>query len=168
MTCHFALYDRSLSVTITRGTWPCFLRSLRIKRVAALAFLRLCTRTSMTINSPPGPAFFASNCNNNLVEVPLVTKSADRPSPDLVGEASSEFLCPCSYRLMAHKDAPGGKHILDHAQAQWKAEVEPDCMCSNLGGKAMATLQRMTAEAFHAASSDISISFQLTLRCPSS
>jgi hypothetical protein len=44
-----APYDLSLSVIITRGAWPCPFRSFRIKRFAAVALRRRCTKTSRTV-----------------------------------------------------------------------------------------------------------------------
>ena len=42
-----APYDRSLSVIMTRGTDPCRLSSLRMRRLASVALRRLCTSTSI-------------------------------------------------------------------------------------------------------------------------
>ena len=33
-----APYERSLAVTMTRGAWPCFFRSLRNRRLAAFLY----------------------------------------------------------------------------------------------------------------------------------
>src|SRR5829696_192034 len=39
---------------------------------------------------------------------------------------------------MAHVEAAGGQHLFDHAQAQGKAEVEPDRVADDLAWKAVA------------------------------
>src|SRR3982751_226845 len=42
---------------------------------------------------------------------------------------------------MAHVDAAGGQHLLHHAQAQGKAEVEPDRVADDLAWKAVAGIR---------------------------
>ena len=39
---------------------------------------------------------------------------------------------------MAHEDAACGQHLLDHAQAQREAEVQPDRVADDLGREAVA------------------------------
>jgi hypothetical protein len=55
--------------------------------------------------------------DHDLVEVPLVAR-ARQPSTDLVGERLTELEAPLPYRFVAHDDAAGGQHLLDHAQAE--------------------------------------------------
>src|SRR3954462_8466686 len=45
---------------------------------------------------------------------------------DLVGEALAERARPLPHGLVAHLDAAGRQHLFHHAQAERKAEVEPD------------------------------------------
>ena len=44
---------------------------------------------------------------------------------------------------MAHDDAAGGQHLLDHAQAEREAEVEPDRVADDLGRKAVAGVRQL-------------------------
>src|SRR4051794_31800553 len=69
--------------------------------------------------------------------MPLVARTG-QPTPDLVGEGLAELARPLAHGLMAHVDAAGGQHLCDHAQAQGKAEVEPDGVADDLAWKAVA------------------------------
>jgi len=44
------------------------------------------------IGGAPKPMLLASNCDDDLVEVPFVAESASRAATDGVGKASTEFL----------------------------------------------------------------------------
>src|ERR687898_761712 len=57
-------------------------------------------------------------------------------------------------RILAHRcrwgpstpsddDAAGGQHLLDHPQAEWEAEVQPDRVADPLGGKAIPGIGRL-------------------------
>jgi hypothetical protein len=50
---------------------------------------------------------------------------------------------------MADLNASCREHLLDHAQAQGKAEVQPDGVADDLGRKAVAGIARITGR-FHA------------------
>jgi hypothetical protein len=63
----------------------------------------------------------------------------------------AEFLRPCPYRLMGDDDAAGRQHVLDHAQAERKAKVQPHRVRDDLGGKAVTTIKRITGKLGHAA-----------------
>jgi hypothetical protein len=39
---------------------------------------------------------------------------------------------------VADENAAGGQHLLDHAQAEWEAEVEPDRAADDLGRESVA------------------------------
>src|SRR5215213_9818791 len=68
--------------------------------------------------------------------MPLVARTG-QPAPDLVGEGLAELARPLAHGLVAHLDAAGGQHLFDHAQAQGKAEVEPDGVANDLARKAV-------------------------------
>ena len=46
---------------------------------------------------------------------------------------------------MRDNDATGRQHVLDHAQAERKAEIKPYRVRDDLGGKAVATIERITS-----------------------
>jgi len=85
--------------------------------------------------------------------MPFIAESAARTLTDLVGESSSEFLCPQPDRLMRDNDATSGQHVFDHPQAQGKTEIEPHRVGNDFSGKAVATVERITV--CHASSSPI-------------
>src|SRR3954463_1717166 len=89
------------------------------------------------VDGPPEPVLLAADHQAHFVEVPLVAR-AWQPTPDLVGETLAELARPLPHGLVAHVDAAGGQHLFDHAQAQRKAEVEPDGVADDLARKAVA------------------------------
>ena len=75
--------------------------------------------------------------------MPLVA-GCRKTAADPVRKALAELQRPLPDRLMADQDAPGGEHLLDHAQAEREPEVEPDGMADHLSRKAMTGIARMT------------------------
>jgi hypothetical protein len=63
-------------------------------------------------------------------------------------------------------DATGCQHILDHAQAERKPEIEPYRMGNHFCRKSMATIKRISGKSGHAARPHIFTNARLTLRCP--
>jgi hypothetical protein len=63
---------------------------------------------------------------------------------DAVGEFPAEFEAPLPDRLVRHRDAAGGQHFLDHAQAQREPKIQPDRVADDLSGVAMAGVNRVT------------------------
>ena len=120
---------------------------------------------TLLINGPPEPALPARNADDDFVHVPFVAEAAGGSAPDLIGKMPSKFFRPVPDRLVSDDDAAGRQHVLDHAQAEWEAEVEPHRLRNDLSGKAVAAVQRITSNLRHAAQSQISVSLQLTLRC---
>src|SRR5919206_1813742 len=92
--------------------------------------------TPMLVDAPPQPVLLAADHQTHFVQVPLVSRTG-QPTPDLVGEVLAELARPLAHGLMADEDAAGGQHLFDHAQAQGKAEIEPDCVADDLGWEAM-------------------------------
>src|SRR3954468_20819296 len=76
---------------------------------------------------------------------PTLVARAWQPTPDLVGEALAELARPLAHGLVAHVDAAGRQHLFHHAQAQWKAEVEPDGVADDLAWKAVSSVGRLGA-----------------------
>src|SRR5918911_1500001 len=90
----------------------------------------------MLVDGPPQPVLLAADPQTHFVQVPLVSRTG-QPTPDLVGEVLAELARPLAHGLMADEDAAGGQHLFDHAQAQGKAEIEPDSVADDLGWEAM-------------------------------
>src|SRR5215211_4273269 len=89
------------------------------------------------VDGPPEPVLLAADHQAHFVEVPLVSRTG-QPAPDLVGEGLAELAGPLPHGLMAHVDAAGGQHLFHHAQAERKAEVEPNGVADDLAWKAVA------------------------------
>src|SRR3954470_11602318 len=85
-------------------------------------------------NSPPEPVLLAADHQAHLIQVPFVARTG-QPAPDLVGEGLAELAPPLPHGFVAHHDAAGRQHLFDHAQAQRKAEVEPDGVADDLAWK---------------------------------
>jgi hypothetical protein len=103
-------------VMSTRGARPCFRRSLRNKRLAAVVSRRLWTRTSneaILVDGTPEPLLLPGDADDDLVEVPSVA-TARRSPPDAVGEFPPEFQAPLPDGLVRHRDTAGGQHLLGH------------------------------------------------------
>jgi len=89
------------------------------------------------VDSSPQPVLRSPDHQAHFVQVPFVARTG-QPAADLVGEALAELARPLPHGLMAHEDAAGRQHLLHHAQAQGKAEVEPDGVADDLAWKAVA------------------------------
>src|SRR3954453_20303720 len=57
---------------------------------------------------------------------------------DPVSEVLAELERPLPYGLVADDDAACGQHLLDHAQAEREAEIQPDGVANDLGREAIA------------------------------
>src|SRR4051812_10311711 len=77
------------------------------------------------------PALHTGNFDGHLIKVPLVSDTW-QPPPDPIGECLAELERPLPYGLVADDDAAGGQHLLDHAQAEREAEIQPDRMADDL------------------------------------
>src|SRR5215211_1054056 len=113
---------------MTRGARHCRFSSLRSRRLAAPLSRRLWTSTSSTMPSwstaRHSQCFWPAIFTNNFIQVPFVSGRRQTP-PDPVGEVLAELERPLPHALVAHDDAARGQHLLDHAQAERKAEVQP-------------------------------------------
>jgi hypothetical protein len=105
---------------------------------------------AVLVDRPPQPVSCASDGDDHLVEVPFVTQAAGSPSLDPLGDMATEFLRPCPYRLVRDDDAAGSQHVLDHAQAERKAEIQPHRMGDDLSRKSVAAVERITGNLRHA------------------
>src|SRR4051794_20007135 len=86
---------------------------------------------ALPVDCPPQPVLLAGDPDLDLVRVPLVARTG-QPAADLVREALAELAGPLPHGLVADRDAAGGQQLLDHAQAQREAEVEPDGVADDL------------------------------------
>src|SRR3954447_11582664 len=91
---------------------------------------------AVLVDRPPEPVLLAADHQAHFIEVPLVSR-VWQLAADLVGEALAELARPLAHGFMAHVDAAGGQHLFHHAQAQRKAEVEPNGVADDLAGKAL-------------------------------
>jgi len=92
---------------------------------------------AVLVHRAPQPVLLAGNFDGNLVEVPLVS-GIGQPPPDLVSEVLAELERPLPHALVADDDAARSQHLLDHAQAEGKAEIQPNRMADDLGRKPVA------------------------------
>src|SRR3954469_11596604 len=86
---------------------------------------------AVLVHRAPQPVLLAGNFDSNLVQMPLVS-GAGPPPPNPIGECLAEFQRPLSYGLVADDDAARGQHLLDHAQAEREAEIQPDSGADHL------------------------------------
>src|ERR671916_3033337 len=137
---------------MARGARHWRFSSLRGRRSAARLSRRLWTGTSSTIpvwsNHPglvhgtPEPVLHPGDPDGHLIRVPLAPGTG-QPPPDPVGERLAELERPPPHGLVAHDDAAGGQHLLDHAQAEREAEVQPHRVADDLGREAMTGIGRL-------------------------
>jgi len=141
-----APYERSLSVIMTRGDVTADFRSLLMSCCAARLSLRRWTRTSRTkplIDGAPKPVLLAGDRDDDLIHMPFVAASR-RTLADLIGERFAELLSPLTHGLVGHANPTGRQHLLDHAKARGKPEIEPNGIADHFRRKAMAAIQRVT------------------------
>src|SRR5215213_6783680 len=89
----------------------------------------------------------ARDADHDLIQVPFVP-GCRKTSPDLIGKALPELQSPLPYGLMTDQNASGRQHLLDHAQAERKPEIQPDSMADHFGREAMTGIARVTGR-FH-------------------
>ena len=99
---------------------------------------------AILIDRAPKPVWLAGDRDGDLIQMPFV---AARWSPltDLAGERLAEFHRPLAHGLVAHANAARRKHLLDHAKAQRKPEIEPNRIAYDLRRKAMAAIKAVTS-----------------------
>ena len=114
-------------------------------------------RQAQTIPSPTAglvdrasePVLHPGVPDGDLVEVPLVF-GVGQPAADPVGEGLAELERPLPHGLVADHDAPCRQHLLDHAQAEREAEIEPDRVADHLGREAVPGIGRLGGRRTHA------------------
>jgi hypothetical protein len=98
---------------------------------------------SVLIDGPPQPMLLAGDADRNLIKMPFVSGYGQAPA-DLIGKALAKLQRPLPHRLMTDQGTAGCKHLLHHAQAQWKPEVQPDGMADHFSRVTVASITRMT------------------------
>jgi hypothetical protein len=89
----------------------------------------------------------ASDADHNLFEMPFVARGR-KTAANLVCKALPELQRPLLHYLLADQDPSGREHLLDHPQAQWKPEVQPDSMANHFSWEAVAGVARLAGR-FH-------------------
>ena len=97
----------------------------------------------MLVDGWPELVLPARDADHDLVLVPFFP-GCWKTLADLVGKAVAELQRPLSHRLTTDQDPSGGQHLLHHAQAQWKPEVQPYDVADHLSRKAVAGVTRVT------------------------
>src|SRR6202030_1499981 len=95
------------------------------------------------VDGTPEPMLLPGDADDDLIEAPPVA-TARRALTNAVGEFAAEFKAPLADRLVRHRDAAGGWHLLDHAQAQREPKIQPYRVADDLSGVAMAGVNRVS------------------------
>jgi hypothetical protein len=88
------------------------------------------------VDRVPKPVLHPSDLHRDLVQVPFIA-GPGQPAADLVGEPLAELQAPLPYGFMADRNAAGGEDLINVAQAERKAEIEPDGEADDLGWEAV-------------------------------
>src|SRR5215212_844344 len=86
---------------------------------------------AVLVHCAPQPVLLAGDFDGDLVQMPFVSGTGQTP-PDPVGEVLAELARPLPHALMADDDAASGQHLLDHAQAEREAEIQPNRVADDL------------------------------------
>src|SRR4051794_16215685 len=78
-------------------------------------------------------------------KVPFIA-AAGRAQAKAVGEFAAKLQAPLPDRLVGDRDAARCQHLLDHPQAQWEAEIQPDRVADQFGGMAIAGVNRVSRD----------------------
>jgi hypothetical protein len=92
---------------------------------------------AVLVHRAPQPVLLAGDLGDDLIQMPLVA-CARQPTADPIGDVLAELQRPLSYGLVADDDAACGQHLLDHAQAEREAEIQPNRVADDLGRKPVA------------------------------
>src|SRR5690606_38651207 len=94
----------------------------------------LVKHVSVLINGAPQPVLLASDADNHFIQMPDVMRtSLLAAQPPGIGR--SKLFTPAPDRLVRDDDSTLEQHLLDKSEAQWKSEVQPNCMGNDLGRK---------------------------------
>ena len=87
------------------------------------------------------PTVLAVDRDEDFIEMPMRISTRVRAS-EFSGIGQAKLKRPAADRFIRDIDAALGQHILDIAQAQTKAKVQPDRLLDHSGREAMATIRR--------------------------
>src|ERR1700760_3011901 len=102
----------------------------------------------LLVDGTPEPMLLPGEADDHLIEMPFVA-TARRSPTDPVGEFPAEFKAPLPDHLARHRDAAGGQHLLDHAQAQREPKIQPYRVADDLRGVAIASVNRVSSRRRH-------------------
>src|SRR6266542_6410711 len=94
---------------------------------------------AMLIHGSPQPVAFAADLQRHLVQMRLVA-GAYSSSTQPGSEGGAEFGAPLADGLVADDDATLGEQILNVAEAEVEAEIQPYGMGDDLGREAVASI----------------------------
>ena len=80
---------------------------------------------------------------HDFIQMPFVAAGGS-PLADLIGDCLAKLGRPLAHGLVSHTNPSCREHLLDHAKAQGKPEVEPNGMADDLGRKAIAVIEGIT------------------------
>ena len=94
---------------------------------------------AFSIDSAPEIHLLAADRDEHLVEVPTIIRSwPEAPKPPRI--AVSEFEYPTTHGLVRDFEATLSQQILNIAEAQRKAAIEPHGVLNNIGRKTVAAV----------------------------
>src|ERR1700722_4917625 len=80
---------------------------------------------AILIDGAPKPVLLAGDQDDDLIHVPFVAASRGTLA-NLIGERLAELLPPLAHGLVRYANPARRQHLLNHAQAQGKPEIEPN------------------------------------------
>src|SRR4051812_45795208 len=98
---------------------------------------------AVLVDGAPEPMLLAGDGDDDLIQMPFIAAAWGTPA-DAVGELPAEFQAPLPDRLVGHRDAACCQHLLNHAQAQREAEIEPHRVADELCRIAIAGINRVS------------------------
>ena len=78
---------------------------------------------AILIDGAPKPVLLTGDRDDDFVHMPFVAASR-RTLADLIGERLAELLPPLAHGFVGHANSTRRKHLLYHAKAERKSEVE--------------------------------------------
>ena len=95
----------------------------------------------MLIDSPPQVVRLPVDPQEDFVEMPFVAGSW-ASATQLIGVGLPKLEAPLSDRFVGENHAPFGQYLFDVPIAEREPKVEPDAVADDLGGEAMALVER--------------------------
>lgn len=92
------------------------------------------------IDRPPERVVLAIRRDDPFIQVPLIAPPG-LPMARFVREALTELESPWADHLVGQYDAPGSESFVDVSKAEGEANIEPDRVSNDLGGKAVTAIR---------------------------